>query len=425
MTFSRVGMDPFLVRTSGSGLCLYTPVMRMSLLYATVAIGLEDLAEAEARRLGLHPVPLRARMRGRVAFHSDSVEEGLFRLLTGARILHRVGVYVGETDLPAAKTLDHLREWIFSLPWEDWIDAGVAFAARAARRGNQPFRSPDIERETGTGVVEALRARKGIRARVNLRDPDLIVRVDLDEHNHAVAWVDGVGMQSLHRRGYRAYEHPAPMKGTLAAALLDLVRWDPQERLLDPMAGGGTLGIEAAWKALGIPPILLRTDTLLVSRIPRLVPVAERIRHMLQGLEIPPCSLEILLADRFRRHVEGMRRNLRLARVETCVRVVHRPVQHLSRWLDRVDVIVTNPPYGLRVADPRETERVYDALLEQAVRVLTPEGRLGMFTPRDDLVDRFSRKHGFRVVHQRGVYHGKLPVRIYILSPDATPHADP
>ncbi len=389
-----------------------------TLLYATVAIGLEDVAAREGTRLGLVPVPLRARMRGRVLFQAHSLEEGLMRLLMGARTLHRVGVWVGEADLPEQGTLRALREWVFELPWEAWISPKVAFAARAARRGHQPFRSPDIERETGTAVVEALQARRAFRAQVHLRDPDLIVRVDLDASNHAVAWVDVVGYESLHRRGYRAYEHPAPMKGTLASALLDLVAWSPEERLVDPMAGGGTLGIEAAWKALEVPPMLLRAHSLLLFRIPRLEGVARRVRARLEGFAWPMRTLDILMADRFRRHVEGMRQNLRKARVERYIQVVHRPVQHLSRWLEQADVILTNPPYGMRVADPRETERVYVALLDQAARVLSSGGRLGLFTPREDLLERYAPIYGFRIVHRRRVYHGKLPVGLFVLQPD-------
>nr|WP_233739795.1 THUMP domain-containing protein [Halovenus carboxidivorans] len=124
-----------------------------------------------------------------------------------------------------------------------------SFAVRAQRRGDHSFESPDVESAVGQAIVDASRAQRGTRPPVDLDDPDLIVRVFVRERR-AIVTVDTTGQYSLHRRRYRVAEHAAPIRPTMAASMYRLADPDPDERVVDPLCGCGTVPIEAAATAL-------------------------------------------------------------------------------------------------------------------------------------------------------------------------------
>ncbi len=383
--------------------------------YATTAIGLEDLLEEALQREGFTVLPRPEGLRGRVAFRFARPED-LVRVLE-IPVVHRVGILVHLERIPREGFLQRLKAWFYEMDWRIWGLPEVTFAVRAKRRGDHPFRSPDVEREAGAGVVEGLTARSR-RPRVNLEDPDLILRVDVGPTDWVAVWVDLVGYESLHRRGYRVYQHPAPMKGSIAAAMLQMMGWKGEGTLVDPMAGGGTVGIEAAWMALRVPPVYLRARRLLLFRIPVLRSLQHALQRRLEEVCIPRevDAFAIAMGDRFSRHVEGARRNAEAAGVAHLITFYQENVAHFSRRFRDVDFVATNPPYGFRVAYPAEVERVYQAFFREMERGLAPRGVLGLMTPRRDLVERFAPLYGFELLADRQVFHGKLPIRLLLLA---------
>ena len=381
--------------------------------YASTAIGLEDLLEDALREKGFRVLPRPEGLRGRVAFAFENLTD-LVRVLE-IPLLHRLGILIHTETIPPERFLARIKEVCHTIDWREWGLPDVTFAVRAARRGNHPFRSPDVEREAGAGVVEGMTARVR-RPRVHLDDPDLIIRVDVGPTHQAAIWVDLVGYESLHRRGYRAYEHPAPMKGTIAAAMLRMMGYTPEKGLLvDPMAGGGTVGIEAAWMALNVPPVFLRRN-LLLFRNPIFRELREALEARLAAVRIPEAvPFAIALGDRFARHVEGARQNAERAGVAHLITFYRENVSRFSWRFQNVPFVATNPPYGLRVAYPEEVERVYAAFFREMSRALAAEGRIGLMTPRLDLVRKHAPASGFRILEDRQVFHGKLPIRLIVL----------
>lgn len=221
-------------------------------LLATTNRGLESVACAEiARRTGAtatthHP--------GWIAF--EGTPETIPTLNYRARTLHRVFVELLDTPVSG---LDDISARTEALPVERYIEAGQSFGVRSTRIGSHDFGSPDVADVVGQAIIDSFRAATGERLPVDLDDPDVIVRSTV-RHDQFTLAIDTTGADSLHRRPYRVCEHPAPIRPTLATAMLELADVRPEESLVDPMCGGGTLPIEAAFAAADVSPTAGRTD---------------------------------------------------------------------------------------------------------------------------------------------------------------------
>lgn len=380
---------------------------------ATTAPGLEPTVRDELGDLGAKPVDLAYGGRGLVGFELPADVEGQ-ELLHTLRTVHRVGPLLREASVDPEEPWEELRALVDQAPLTRWIDARTRWAFRVARTGEHPYGSPDVERRIGGAIDEALTGALEQRPPVDLEDPDTLLRMHLDGDGHLALWVDLVGQRSLHRRGVRVHEHPAAMKATIAAGLVRETGWDPASRLVDPMAGGGTLAIEAAWAALGVSPVHLRADDLLVHRVP-----PGRGHAIDPGPGVPreadpPVEPWILACDHAPNHVEGLRRNLEAAGVGSLVEARWKRARDLTDEVDEAGALVANPPYGIRSGEG-DLREPYARLLGTAAELLASGGRVGLLTPRDDIVHPLAEEHGFTVCTDRPLHHGRLRIRLIVL----------
>jgi putative N6-adenine-specific DNA methylase len=207
-----------------------------------------------------------------------------------------------------------------------------------------------VAQKTKDAVVDALRDRFGARPSVAREDPDVLLAVHLAK-DKATLYLD-VGGASLHERGWRAHTREAPLRETLAAAVLRLSGWDRQRPLVDPMCGAGTIAIEAAAWARRMAPGLARER----FGFERWASHDEATRRLVQGLreearaaalrEGPP----VHASDVDARAVALTRQNAREAGVDVVVE--QRDVRALVP-LDPPGFVVTNPPYGERLEGDR------------------------------------------------------------------------
>ena len=221
-------------------------------LLATTNRGLEDVATDEIERLTgtaasvHHP--------GWVAF--EGTEGDIPPLNRQSRTLHRV--YVELVD-ETATDLDDIADLAEAVPIEQYVDPGQAFAVESTRIGTHDFESPEVADVVGQAIIDRYRDATGRRLPVDLDDPDVTLSATV-RHDRFTLGLDTTGPVSLHRRPYRVCDHVAPIRPTLAAAMLELVDFDPGESLVDPLCGGGTIPIEAAFAAAGVSHNAARTD---------------------------------------------------------------------------------------------------------------------------------------------------------------------
>jgi putative N6-adenine-specific DNA methylase len=238
-------------------------------------------------------------------------------------------------------------------------------------RDSQLSHTMFIAQRTKDAIVDGLRERFGERPNVDRDNPDVAVFVRISEDSASVH-LDLAG-EALHRRGWREPGAEAPLKETLAAAILRLGKWDRERPLIDPMCGSGTIAIEADHLARDIAPGLSRGRFGIerwASFSPELSATLARLREEARG-RAREHGPTIVCFDSDTRAVEQARRNAERAgaRVEVRrARVAELRMGALGFLQGRGTTpahLVTNPPYGERLATGSELWSELDGALER------------------------------------------------------------
>ena len=210
---------------------------------ATTVPGLQDVAGGEIERiLGVKPKI----SHGRVSFEGGL--DDIYRVNLLARCVHKLLLVLTQSDF---QTLDDLYRLTRQVDFTGVIDRKQTFAVRAKRFGTHGFTSLDVASKVGQAVIDSFQASTNVRLKVNLEHPDVELMAIVRDQEFLLG-VNTTG-ESLHRRGYRVYNHPAAIKTSLACGLIYLSGWRPPHPFLDVMCGGGTIPIEAALMARRIP----------------------------------------------------------------------------------------------------------------------------------------------------------------------------
>ncbi len=336
-------------------------------LLATTNGGLEAVAAAELAEL----VGADATVHHRGVVEFEGSVDDVYALLARSRTCHRVLEVLADgrvEDLEGiydrARGVDLARH----LPFAD-------FGVVGTRHGDHGFTSVDVADRVGQAVIDGYREATGDRLPVDLDDPTVRLEAYLYDDRFTLA-VDLTG-DSLHRRPYRVCTHDAPLRATMAASMLRLASYTSGDRLVDPMAGSGTVPIEAALAATDSPP-RPELDPALAA-LPR-YDVAT-FQDRLAGLDrrdAPPSDLDLDLdlnlnldlnleaRDRRERWCRCARVNRDAAGLSEVVEVVRADAREATL---EADCVVVNLPFGIRVSeDLRELYRTFaDRLREGGV----------------------------------------------------------
>jgi 23S rRNA (guanine2445-N2)-methyltransferase len=308
--------------------------------FATAAKGTEGALGDELDELGLRQVRV---ARGGVHFRGpwEDAVCACLQSRIALRVLHPLAAF----DAPDAASL---YDGVRSADWSPYLDARHTLAV-AAVGGNDGLRNTQfVAQKTKDAIVDQVRDREGDRPSVDRDDPDLRVFVRVDGRR-ATAYVDLAG-ESLHRRGYRTHVGPAPLKETLAAALLRLAGFRHDIPFVDPLCGAGTIVIEAAQIAQGVAPGLARRRFGFERWARHDATAAARVRALRARLAPPaeggPAPLG---SDEDPRSLEAARHNASLAGVR--VRLEQRRLGAIAPDLP-LGLVAANPPYGERLDLP-------------------------------------------------------------------------
>jgi putative N6-adenine-specific DNA methylase len=316
--------------------------------FATAAKGTEPALRDELRELRLRHV--RAD-RGGVHFEGELADAA--RACLWARVAVRILLEVATFD---AADQDALYEGTCAVDWTEWMTPRTTLAVRATCRSSRLTHSQFIAQKTKDAVVDTLRTSFGARPSVDREDPDVGLAVHL-ARDRATLYLD-VGGASLHERGWRAQAGEAPLRETLAAAVLRLSGWDRERPLLDPMCGAGTIAIEAAAWSRRLAPGLVRER----FGFERWASHGDAMRARMSALRDEaraaalPSGPPVHASDVDGAAVARTRENARGAGVELVVE--QRDARRLEP-LQPAGIVVTNPPYGERLEADRA---LYDGL---------------------------------------------------------------
>lgn len=308
------------------------------LFFATAAKGTEGAIRDELRELRLRGV--RAD-RGGVHFRGRLAEG--FRACLWSRSAVRVLLLVAEVEAPSG---DALYEGVYSVEWGHVLDATRTLAVRAFAKESALSHTQFIAQKTKDAVVDQIRDRTGERPDVDRDDPDVLLFVHV-ARDRASIYLDMSG-EALHRRGYRRETVPAPIKESLAAAVLRLSEWDRERPLVDPMCGSGTLAIEAAMWARNMAPGLSRERFGFERWLSHGEVEARAMKELREAARAQalPKGPVVWAFDSDRAAVDAARANAKAAGLD--LRIDQRAVDTLEPMPSPGHVIV-NPPYGERL----------------------------------------------------------------------------
>ncbi len=322
----------------------------MERFFATCPRGLELLLAEELRVLGAEKVHA---VGGGVQF------AGTFSLCYRAnlesRIASRVLWQVARADY---RSEEDIYRAAYAPRWTDWLDSSrtirVDLSATRSPLASLNFAALKIK----DAVCDKIRRLSGRRPSVDTRHPDIPIQGHLTEDKFTL-YLDATG-EPLFKRGQRIATREAPLRENLAAGILRLAGWHPGLPLLDPMCGSGTFLIEAAHMALDIAPGLGRHFAFeqfknFDARLWRQLLEQSRARQK------PRTALEIYGSDISGQAIQAARANLLAAGLDKFISLKRADVLEIAAPA-KSGMIVTNPPYGVRLGEQPKLAEFYPKL---------------------------------------------------------------
>lgn len=361
---------------------------------ATAAFGLESTVAHELKQLGYTDLQVE---NGRLAFTADlaAVACCSLWLRSADRLLIEVGKFT-------ARSFDELFEGTRTLPWQDWLPKNARFPVNGKSIKSQLYSVSDCQAIVKKAAVEKLKqyypqkwfAEDGplYQLEVSILDDQVSITMDCS----------GTG---LHKRGYRQEQGAAPLKETLAAAMVSMSRWKKDRPLIDPFCGSGTILIEAALIACNIAPGLNRKFD--AESWPQFSPsiwsqarqeARDRVTYYkdlgIEGFDIDRSSIELAKANAVR---AGVAKQLRFT--AQAVKDLSSPYQY--------GYLICNPPYGERLLDDKQIRGIYKDLAKSWKGLKTWSAYV--LSPYPGLETSMGRKADKR----RKLFNGRIPCTFY------------
>ena len=320
--------------------------MRKIQLIATTAFGIEAVAGRELNKLGYTDQFIE---NGRVTFYGD--EMAICRSNIWLRTADRVLLKLGEFT---ALTFDELFEKTKALPWDEWIPENAEFPVDGKSIDSKLSSVPDCQAIVKKAVVEKLK-QKYRRDWFEETGPRYRIEVALLK-DMATLTIDTSGA-GLHKRGYRKLSSGAPLKETLASAMILISRWNKDRILIDPFCGSGTIPIEAALIGQNIAPGIGRE---FASEDWPSIPATlwKEARKEARDLARYDLKLRIHGSDIDDEVMSLARYHAKQAGVEGSIHLQRLAATEIkSRY--KYGFIICNPPYGERLGERKEVEKLY------------------------------------------------------------------
>ncbi|WP_424474903.1 THUMP domain-containing class I SAM-dependent RNA methyltransferase [Oceanobacillus kimchii] len=368
--------------------------MKQVRLLATTAMGLESIVADEVRNLG-YDVQVE---NGKVLF--DAPIQAIPRCNLWLRSADRVKIIVGEFE---AYSFDELFENTKALPWENYIseDGQVPVSGKSVK--SKLYSVPDCQAIVKKAIVDRLKRKYGLINK--LTETGALFKTEVSILKDKVTLTIDTSGTGLHKRGYRVGQGEAPLKETLAAALVQLTNWKPEFPLIDPFCGSGTLLIEAALIGQNIAPGFNREFA------------AEdwgwiRQRHWDQAFQEAEDyakydqPLNIVGSDIDHRMIETSKANALEAGLGELITWKQMQVKDMSIKKPN-GYIITNPPYGQRLSDKAEVEKMYRDLGE----IMNQQPSWSVYTIT--AFDKFEQAYGKKATKKRKLFNGFIQTNYY------------
>lgn len=371
-------------------------------LFVTCSKGLEALLETELKLSGA------AQVRQSVAgVHCSASLAVAYHIIMFSRLCNRVILLLAEGPVQDA---DDLYQSASVVDWTDHLTSQQTFAISAAGGTEQLIHTQFIAQRIKDAIVDQFRSKELERPNVSRDAPDLLIHAVIKKERLSLG-IDLAGM-SLHRRNYRIEQGEAPLKETLAAALLMRAGWPSTDKpiLCDPMCGSGTLLIEGVLMALDIAPGLVRDSTLTPwahhessawQSVVQQAQARKRAGAHWQG--------QAWGSDSDARSIAIAGRNAQRAGVADFIEFTHAGIaEHTLKTAP--SLVICNPPYAERLGEQTEVELLYGELGKWLC-----ENALGanaaIFTAKPE----WGKLLGIHSHKQYALFNGALPAKLLLM----------
>ena len=356
--------------------------------------GLEGPLGNELRHMGLRDVmPENGRVR------CTGTDADIARMNIRCRFGERVLLELGSFPAP---TFDALFEGVKALPWADYLPADAAFPVKGYSLESALHSVPDCQKIIKKAVVESLKRRYRVGW---FAETGALYQIQFSlVHDTATLYLDTTGTP-LHKRGYRPAHVAAPLRETLAAALVDIAGYRGRGDFCDPFCGSGTIAIEAALAAKGRAPGINR-DFAAMQWAWLDKAVWQDAREQARAREFHG-DYHIFASDIDPRAVALARENARRAGVEKYIDFSVADARDFSRKTEN-GTLCTNPPYGERLLEK-----------EAAVELMRAFGKTMRETENwktyvISSLENFENIYGKRADKRRRLYNGMIPCQLYM-----------
>ena len=351
---------------------------------------LEDVLAEELIALGADNVEMGTRM---VSFTGDKalMYKANVHCRTALRILKPFYTF-------KAESAEEVYEAVKNFNWDDYLTLDTTFSIDAVVFSHIFTHSKFVAYKVKDAIADWFTEKYDKRPSVSVSNPDIMLHIHV-AHNKCTLSLDSSG-ESLHKRGYRVAQGDAPLNEVLAAGMILKTGWKGECDFIDPMCGSGTLLIEAAMIALGIPPGIHRThfafekwkdfDSELFSIIYNDDAGAREFNHRIMGFDISPKAIAIA------------EKNVKNAGLKKYIDLEVKPFQQFSEAPTKEGLLMTNPPYGERLK-VEDMDELYSMIGERLKHVF-PGYRAYVLSYRKESFDAIGLKHSARYF----LYNGAL-----------------
>jgi putative N6-adenine-specific DNA methylase len=363
-------------------------------LIATAAMGLEALVAKEVRSLGYDCEV----ENGKVIYTGD--EHAIARSNLWLRTADRVKIKVGEFK---AYTFDELFEKTKALPWEKFLPEDAEFPVVGKSVKSTLFSVSDCQAIVKKAVVEKMK--QHFKRSTWFEETGAYFRIEVALLKDVATITLDTSGSGLHKRGYRVDQGEAPLKETLAAALVLLTNWKADRPFMDPFCGSGTIPIEAAMIGQNIAPGFNRE---FVSERWNWIPanVWEEARNEAEDLANYDQPLDILGTDIDHRMVKIAQDNAFEAGFADLIHFKQMQVSDISTN-KQYGVIVGNPPYGERLGEKKAIEHMYKEM-GQAFAALDTWSKYILTSH-----EQFEQFYGKPATKKRKLFNGFIRTDLY------------
>ena len=373
---------------------------------ATTTFGLEAIVKREAQNLG---------------FSNISVEDGIVNFTGEIKDIPKANIWFRSADRILmvmnkfkATTFEELFQGVKSINWADFLPKDANFIVSGKSLKSTLSSVPACQKITEKAIVEKLKltykdveyfSKSGALYKVQVALLKDNVTITLD--------TSGTG---LHKRGYRENQLAAPLKETLASALIDLSYYKKDRILIDPTCGSGTIAIEAAMIAKNIAPGLMRN---FASENWDFIDKSywkETRKDAYSKIDVN-CRPEIYASDIDEKAIQIAKGNAKIAGVDDCIRFEVKPLNKVDIKNIKYGICICNPPYSERIGILEEVEQLY----KDMGKIFNSNKTFSTYVLTSH--EGFEKLYGRKADKKRKLFNGNVKVEYYQFFGERPPKA--